>query len=134
MSKTVLYKKLAGLVIAYQNTLKAGNGEWQERHRAAGDWLCKEHLPSGSGFDNGTKLNWERSSPECLFFGTSFHHMDESGGYDGWTHHHVRVRASLAFGIAIMVDGKNRNDIKDVIHEAFEVALKQEIDLPVGVG
>ena len=76
--------------------------------------------PSGSGFDNGTQLDIERSSAELLVFETAYHHMTEHGFYDGWTEHTVKVRASLAFDLSLQVSGKNRGDIRDHIVETFQ--------------
>jgi len=52
--------------------------------------------------------------------------MDESGGYGGWTEHYVTVTPTFT-GIDIKVSGKNRNEIKDYIAEAFEVCLNSII-------
>ena len=80
-------------------------------------------LPSGSGFDCGTKLDIEASKPNRLVFITSFHHMDEHGGYDGWTEHKIIVTPSLVYGFELRVTGKDRNDIKDYIAEVMHGAL-----------
>ena len=101
--------------------------EWFDRHTETIESIVKEHFPSGSGFDCGTKLDFEKSTPEKLIFFTEFHHMDESGMYDGWTAHEVIVKPSLAFGFTIRVTGKDRNDIKDYIAECFDGALNEEI-------
>jgi hypothetical protein len=128
--KRPLYKHLASRVGAIANCIAAvpSNEVWRPKHEAAVDWLVKEHLPSGSGFDAGTKIDISRSSRERLVFSTSFHHMDEHGGYAGWTGHEVIVTASLQFGISLRITGRNRNGIKDVIHEAFSLALEGEVE------
>jgi hypothetical protein len=118
-----LYERLAGLILAIENCKASGNAECLERHTENAESLVKRYLPSGSGFDCGTKLHIERSSGELLVFSTEFHHMDEQGGYDGWTSHTVRVRPSLFFGVRLTISGPNRNDIKELIHQEFESAL-----------
>jgi hypothetical protein len=89
--------------------------------------LVKDYLPSGSGFDAGTTLDEGASSPDKLVFDTSFHHMDEHGGYDGWTEHKVIVTPSLAHGCDLRVTGRDRNDIKSYIGETFAHALDTEV-------
>lgn len=91
--------------------------------------LIKDHLPSGSGFDNGTTLLTDGSDLRLkprLKFSTSFHHMDENGYYTVWTHHVVTVDADFD-GLRIKVDGANTNDIKDFIADTFHQALTQEV-------
>jgi hypothetical protein len=82
-------------------------------------------LPSGSGFDNGTTLA-DESTPSRLIFQTAFHHMDESGMYDGWTEHRVTVTPSLVWGIELRIGGRNRRDIKDYIADMFRDVLERE--------
>jgi hypothetical protein len=113
------YQEISSKLNAMENCLKSGNTEWYDKHEQKIRDICKNELPSGSGFDNGTQLNWDKSTPEKLVFETSFHHMDECGYYDGWTEHSVIVTPSLQFGFNIKVSGKNRNDIKSYIHEIF---------------
>lgn len=89
--------------------------------------LCREFMPSGSGFDAGTKLVLSASTPARLVFQTSFHHMDEHGGYDGWTEHRVYVTSQFD-GMGFTVGGKDRNGIKDYIADAIQSSLEQQID------
>jgi hypothetical protein len=91
--------------------------------------ICREHMPSGSGFDNGSKLNIGKSTPDKLIFDTAFHHMNEQGVYAGWTHHAVVVRSSMVggYGVSVVVKGRNSNQIKEHIEEAF--SFVEEIDL-----
>lgn len=82
--------------------------------------LCKLHAPSGSGFDRGTSFDFERSKPDHLVFETHFHHMDDNGSYTCWTRHPVTVRPSFIWGVEIIVNGRNHNNIKDYIAEVFQ--------------
>jgi len=122
-----LYRKLASLVQAHINCEISGNKEWFEKHEARIEELVKNYMPSGSGFDCGTKIDLDKSTPEKLVFYTDFHHMNEVGYYDGWTEHRITVRPSLAFGFTLTISGKNRNEIKDYIHQAFDCALDEEV-------
>lgn len=127
MSK-LLCNRIAELVQARANCLDRDpvNQEWADRHEERALALVREHMPSGSGFDSGTALDLDRSTGEKLVFSTSFHHMAESGMYDGWTEHLVTVTPSLLFGFLIKVGGRDRNQIKDYIAETFHHALSQE--------
>lgn len=123
-----LYQRIAELFTAMQNCQKSGNTEWFDRHR---DLLCelvKEHLPSGGGFDAGTSFDFDRSKPNLLIFNTSFHHMHDSGMYDGWTEHSVRVTPDLASGFDMRITGRDRRDIKDYIGETFSTALATPVE------
>ena len=102
--------------------------EWIERHKDAANELCENYMPSGSGIDSGCKIDWNRSTAERIVFNTSYHHMNDGGYYDGWTDHNVIVTASLIHGLSIRITGRNRNDIKDYLHQVFDDALDQVID------
>ena len=91
--------------------------------------LVKEHMPSGSGIDNGTVLNEEYSGASKIQFDVGFHHMDDNGSYNGWTQHKVTVTPSLAWGFKLSISGPDRNQIKDYLHEAYDHALKMEVSL-----
>lgn len=99
-----------------------------EEVREQVDAKVKELMPSGSGFDKGTELDWERSTKQRLVFNTAFHHMDEHGGYDGWTHHDIWVNPDLCFDFTLRITGVDRNQIKDLIHENFNHALLTDVD------
>lgn len=122
-----LYRELASLVRARLNCEETGNREWFQKHEERIEELVKNYMPSGSGFDCGTKIDLDKSTPEKLVFYTDFHHMNEVGYYDGWTEHRITVRPSLAFGFTLTISGNNRNEIKDYIHQAFDCALDEEV-------
>ena len=85
-----------------------------------------QYLPSGSGFDNGSTFNVEKSTSEKLVFNTSFHHMNSNGYYTQWTDHTVTVTPSF-YGLNIKVSGRNHNDIKDYIAECFDNILNESV-------
>ena len=95
---------------------------------AALESMARDGLPSGSGFDNGTSIDLQRSNPCRVVLETSFHHMDENGFYDGWTDHDVVIRPSLVHGFDLRVTGRDRNDVKGYIGEAFDDALHDSWD------
>jgi hypothetical protein len=120
MAKTLI-QEIASTLLAVENCKQSGNVTWQDRHTA---WLVKlaERLPHGSGIDCGTKIA-AVSTPERVVLTLSFHHMDESGMYDGWTEHSVIVTPSLVFGFDLRVTGKDRNGIKEYLHGAYNASL-----------
>lgn len=114
---------IACALAAQKNCLQSGNLEWRDR------WGNELHkltlaLPSGSGFDCGTTIMRPESTDRRVVLETSFHHMDDAGGYDGWTAHLVVVTPSFD-GFDLRVTGRNRNDIKEYIADVFYGALGQ---------
>ena len=87
--------------------------------------LASECLPSGSGFDAGTTIGG--AGDRCVFLHTSYHHMNQHGFYDGWTEHTISVRPSFLHELDISIGGRDRNGIKDVIHDAMNAALRAEV-------
>lgn len=57
----------------------------------------------------------------------SHHHMNDVGFYTGWTHHKFVVKPSLQFGFELKVGGRNRNGIKDYLHDALTDWLYEEV-------
>ena len=116
------YRKIASLLVAIANCEKSGNDEWADRHQDAIDDLCKNNLPSGSGFDCGTELDYGRSTPDRLVFNAPFHRMNDAGCYDGWIDIRVTIKASLAFGFDIKITGiRERRDpgLRDYVADVF---------------
>src|SRR5215831_6080760 len=121
------YRAIAQIIAARENCKTSGNLEWFKRHTDRLVSLCLEVLPSGSGIDSGNTIDLDKSTSDRIVVHTSFHHMDESGGYDGWTEHTVTVRPSLAFGFELTVSGRDRNEIKEYLSETFHAALSAEV-------
>jgi len=116
--KKINIQKLAGVFQAYLNNVKLNNIEWKDKHEdIINDML--QAFPHGSGIDSGVKFDWHKSTSERLIFTLGFHHMDENGYYDGWTEHELIITPSLQFGYNLRITGRNRNDIKDYLHDLF---------------
>jgi hypothetical protein len=128
MAAKPLYQILANSLQAMRNCQETNNIEWRDRHEDTIIKLVERYLPSGSGFDNGTKFDFDRSNPNRLVFTTSFHHMNENGYYDGWTEHTVIITPSLVSGFESRITGRDRNEIKDYIGETFHHALGQDVE------
>jgi hypothetical protein len=127
--ESILYKQLSSAVQARLNCEKSmsTHAEWFDRHTETIQQLVRDLLPSGSGWDSGTRIDLSESHADKLVFYGTFHHMHESGMYDGWTEHKVIVTPSLSFGIHLRITGSNRNEIKDYLHETFDCALRTAI-------
>ena len=129
MKATPLYIALASLCQRYRNTagqFALGNPSMADHCLEEAHRLVREYMPSGSGFDAGTELVIDVCDDSTLVFKTAFHHMDEHGGYDGWSEHKVKVTAEFG-GFDIYVGGRDRNQIKDYIADTFHYALNQEV-------
>ena len=76
---------------------------------------------------NDAKLDLDASHADKLVFELSFHHMNENGFWDGWTDHTVVVTPSLQHAFNLRISGRNRDDIKDFLHEEFDHMLRQDV-------
>lgn len=119
-----MFQALANVAISLNNpSLTASALDYQTQRL---DQLVKL-LPSGAGFDAGTEFVTVCSGSKRLHFKTAFHHMDEHGGYTGWSEHEVIVTPCLDHtGIEIRVTGKNVNNIKEFILDTFYNALQED--------
>lgn len=131
-----LYSELSGLIEARLNRIAVRDGIASGDRESAADWanthedtierLVRDFMPSGSGFDSGTKIDLDKSHADKLVFTTSYHHMNDGGYYSGWTEHTVTVTPSLQHDFSLRVSGRNRNDVKDYMHETFDHALRSD--------
>ena len=122
-----VYQVLASRVDAWARCVKENNSLWEEKHMAVIQGIMRDIMPGGSGWDCGTKMDEDKSTGEKLVLYGSFHHMDEGGGYDGWTEHTIIVRPSLILGFILTISGRNRNDIKEYLYEMFGQVLNEEV-------
>ena len=90
------------------------------------EYYVSQYLPSGSGFNGGSRLDTDKTTHEKLVFATSFQHMNDHGYYTRWTEHTVTVTPSF-FGLNIKVSGRNHRDIKEYVAECFEHVLNEEV-------
>ena len=131
MNPTPFYQWLAATVGHHArcngNTL---NTKWSDITKMRITQAVKNHMPSGSGFDRGTRFDLSDHFDEngkvkpFLKFIVEFHHMNDGGYYDGWTAHVVTVRPSLSSGFDLTISGRNRDGIKDYIAEIFDGILR----------
>ena len=90
--------------------------------------LVKKHFPSGSGFDSGTIIEWDKCRYNKIVLRADFHHMDDNGHYCGWSEHEVIIVPSFSFGYDLRVTGKDKRGIKDYIEDTFHYVLQKEVD------
>lgn len=128
MTKVHLYMAIARSLGAMENCLKTNNTHWHVRHEQDAIDLVRAHMPHGSGIDNSTKIDLERSDPNRLVFSFGYHHMNEAGMYDGWTDHEAIVTPCLSFGFSLRITGRDKNQIKDYLHYVFQTALETDVD------
>jgi hypothetical protein len=53
--------------------------------------------------------------------------MNEGGMYDAWTEHTIRVRPSLSSGFTLTISGRDRNEIKEYLHELILASASERI-------
>lgn len=121
-----VYRRLASIVQALRNCTASGNTEWYAKHAERAELIARDLLPAGSGIDSGTTIDLDRSTPNRLVLNTAYHHMDDGGSYAGWTEHTVIVTPDLQSGYNLRITGRDRNDIKEYLHQTFAQALETE--------
>ena len=125
-----VYKQIASVFMAYSHCVHSGNNEWIEKHEKRLNDIMENYMPSGSGFDVGICFDFEKSKDNRLVLQSSYHLMNEHGGYDGWIDFEIIIKPSLAFVFTIDVKGpfsrlKSRYTmLKDYIIETIEIALQ----------
>lgn len=85
-------------------------------------------LPSGSGWDDGTEIDLDRSSGNKIVLYGSYHHMNDNGCYVGSTSHEIIVTPDLANGFTLRITGLNRREIKGYLYEMFDAALRESVN------
>ena len=123
MQQTPIIREIASAVAAYHDCRNRGNVEWEGRWIKRLMWIASNLLPSGSGIDAGTKIIVSRSTDDKIVMAVAFHHMGEDGGYSGWTRHEVTARPSFLNTVEFTISGRDRNAIKDYLHEVYHSAL-----------
>lgn len=124
--KTTLVKQISQTIEARLNCLER-NISYYANHEDTLNQL-NDLLPSGSGIDNGTKLDLDDSKPDRLVFTFGYHHMNDGGMYDGWTDHTLIVTPSLAHGFNMRITGRDRNCTKEYLYDVYGEALREVID------
>ena len=129
MEKILIYKELGSYINTYI---------WHTKNSVSYPLICenfvekaedlvKEHFPSGSGFDSGTSIVWDKCKHNKIVLRADFHHMDDNGYYCGWSEHEVIIVPSFSFGFDLRVTGRNKRNIKEYIEDTMHYVLSKEI-------
>lgn len=121
--KRTVYKEIAQCLNGYGKVSK----DIQEKKEEILDYIEKEILPSGSGFDCGCKIIREKFS-EKIKISFDYHHMDENGYYCEWTEHTVIITPSLLFDINMRITGPDKRQSKDYFCDVFSDLLLRELN------
>ena len=122
----IVYKEIARLSVAYGKTN-------YEAFLNKLNYIENGLLPSGSGLDAGTTIDYESSNENRIRLVSSFHVMDENGFYDGWIDFEVIVKPSLMFDFNLTIKGrfgKKHQNLKDYLYTVFSDALQQPVKYP----
>lgn len=128
MKRTVI-EAVAMVISAIKNCQKTHNTEWEQSHTEKLESLVSEYLPHGSGLDGIVEVDIEKSTENKIIINVEYHHMDQMGGYDGWTNHSLICTPSFIHGVDIRVTGKDRNQIKEYLVDLFSEHLLKEVVL-----
>ena len=120
------YQNLSSIIDARLTCIQRSNETWITGHEDMIYEIMKTS-PSGSGIDDGTLIDLDKSTGEKLIFSFSYHHMNENGYYDGWTEHRLIVTPSLQFGLRLRITGPDRNQIKDYLYDVYREWLNEEL-------
>lgn len=120
-----LIEAIATAIGARHRCAEINNMEWFDR------WTQRlsayaAALPSGSGIDNGTKIDVDRSTANRILLTLSYHHLNDNGFYDGWTDHTITVRPAFIGRFTLTISGRDRNETKDYLAEVYAYALSEK--------
>jgi hypothetical protein len=126
-----IYEHIAN--IAYQIN-KSSSEYWKDIWEQDLEHLERNYLPSGSGFDAGCSINLVETKVNRLVIDFDYHHMDQNGYYNGWSHNQLILTASLVWDFDIrIVNRKGGHRIqsydRDYFIDVFNYALNQELDI-----
>jgi hypothetical protein len=127
--KNKIYQSLALKIRAMDNCQKSKNETWLKHHHNFILELMEKTAPSGSGIDCGTEIDICACNANKLVFIVKFHHMNENGFYDGWTQHNIIVTPDLVRNFNLRVTGRDRNQIKEYLHEVYSTWLNEETEI-----
>ena len=130
MKKISIYKELGRCINIFAQHTKNSNlfsDAIVENCVEKAEDLVKTHFPSGSGFDSGTIIVWDKCKHNKIVLRADFHHMDDNGYYCGWSEHEVIIVPSFTFGFYLHVTGKNKRGIKEYIEDTMHYVLNKEL-------
>lgn len=126
MSKSVA-QAIAVLVEARLNCIKHKNTEVADFNEERLLKIVKETMPSGSGIDNGVKIDLDKCTKNKLVFNFDYHHMNRNGYYDGWTDHTLTVTPEFN-GFDMKISGRDKNQTKEYLYDLFSGVLGETFE------
>ncbi len=105
-----VYQRIASLLAQIENCVKSDNEKWEEKALDELESIADCYLPHGSGFDSGSHIDTDASTREEIIIHSSYHHMNEYGGYCGWTEFTVTVTPSLMHGFTFEFENVQDDD------------------------
>ncbi len=107
---------------AYERCCDTGNALWRNRWMGRMQQLVGT-LPHGAGIDGDLKV--KRCTGQHITITFDFHHMDENGGYDGWSYYAIFCTATFS-GVDVRVQGRDAGGTKDYLADLFHAAVTSE--------
>ena len=98
-----LFEKIALTGMAHKNCA-ATNLDWLDKHEDALQRIERTLLPSGSGFDAGTKI--VSVGYEKIVLESAYHLLDSDGYYRQWIDFKIVVKPALFGEITVKAVGK----------------------------
>lgn len=126
--RTTIIRELASQIERYQRCSKDAHFAHAANDAKSILANLSNVLPHGSGIDNGVAICIDDSSEHKIVLRVSYHHMNDVGMYAGWTEHRIVVTPSFA-GFDLSISGRNRNEIKDYLHDVISQCLQNRIDV-----
>lgn len=99
-----IYEKITLTSGARKNCALMNNLDWLEKHEQTLQDIEDNCLPSGSGFDAGTKII--ESTENKLVLQSAYHLIDDAGYYRQWVDFKIVVTPCLFGGIIVKAIGK----------------------------
>lgn len=89
-------------------------------------------LPSGSGIDNGCKIDDVKSNESKIIIHSAFHHLDGNGFYVGWSNFTVTITPDFVSDFTLKITGNNAiyprfSEVKEYLYDVFNDALNQPV-------
>lgn len=125
---TAIAREIDRLARANAHNLETVGKAWANDAQETLDYIQADILPSGSGFNSGCQIDLDESTAQRIVIRTSFHHMNETGYYSGWTDHRVTITPCLIWGHVLKISGKDKNGIKEYIGDVFANCLQSEFE------
>jgi len=131
--KPTLAQALSAKVTARTNCIKNGNDEWVGNHEHS-IYLLINQLPSGSGIDFGTFIDYNKTSSDKLVLKSAFHVMDDNGFYSSIIDYMIVVTPSLQFGINVRIIGSFSTNpdaygLKEQLIDTYNMAFREEAQI-----